>query len=261
MGAVANKYQPGVLDAMAFKAGNDIMLFSQDVATGKKLIQQAIDKGEISQQRVEESVKKILLTKYFLGLKQYTPKNSVNITTDINNNSHKTLVQNLYSNAITLIKDKKDLLPIAQKETVYYVPLEEAPYQTFANKLSENFNVIIKKASEIKSIPNHSKVLVGFHKDNSSAYKPFKISEASKQVLNNLTKKNKVVLSVFGSPYALRDINLDKISTVLVAYENNEDSMNATAEALAGKTTIHGRLPVLVNEKLPAGMGIDLEKK
>lgn len=64
MGAVANKFKAGELDALAFKAGNDIMLFSQDVATGKKLIQQAIDKGEISQTRVEESVKKILLTKY-----------------------------------------------------------------------------------------------------------------------------------------------------------------------------------------------------
>lgn len=65
MAAVASKYKPGELDALAFKAGNDIMLFSQDVATGKKLIQKAIDNGEISQARVEESVKKILLTKYF----------------------------------------------------------------------------------------------------------------------------------------------------------------------------------------------------
>ena len=64
MGAVANKFKAGELDAMAFKAGNDIMLFSQDVATGKKLIQKAIDNGEIQQNRVEESVKKILLTKY-----------------------------------------------------------------------------------------------------------------------------------------------------------------------------------------------------
>lgn len=261
MGAVANKYQPGVLDAMAFKAGNDIMLFSQDVATGKKLIQQAIDKGEIPQQRVEESVKKILLTKYFLGLKQFNPKNPTNVVSDINNDSHKTLAQNLYSNAITLLKNKKELLPLSQKETIYYVPLEEAPYQTFANKLLENFNVVIKKSSEIKSIPAHSKVLVGFHKDNSTAYKSFKISESSKQILSTLSKKNKVILSVFGSPYALKDINIDKVSTVLVAYENNDDSMTATAGALAGKTTINGRLPVLVNNKLPAGMGIDIEKK
>ncbi|KAF5275463.1 hypothetical protein FQA39_LY18644 [Lamprigera yunnana] len=36
---VANKYKPGELDAMAFKAGNDIMLISQGVSEGKKLIQ------------------------------------------------------------------------------------------------------------------------------------------------------------------------------------------------------------------------------
>ncbi len=74
MGAVANKYKPGELDAMAFKAGNDIMLFSQESPKEKKLIQKAIDTKEIPQSRVEESVKKILLTKYFLGLTQYSPK-------------------------------------------------------------------------------------------------------------------------------------------------------------------------------------------
>ncbi|WP_347219962.1 glycoside hydrolase family 3 N-terminal domain-containing protein, partial [Chryseobacterium sp.] len=56
MGAVANKYKPGELDALAFKAGNDIMLFSQGVSEGKKLIQKAIDSKEISHSRVEESV-------------------------------------------------------------------------------------------------------------------------------------------------------------------------------------------------------------
>ena len=63
MGAVAKKYPAGELDALAFKAGNDIMLFSQAVSEGKKLIQKAIDSGEIPQQRVEESVKKVLLYK------------------------------------------------------------------------------------------------------------------------------------------------------------------------------------------------------
>jgi hypothetical protein len=47
----------------------------------------------------------------------------------------------------------------------------------------------------------------------------------------------------------------------LVSYENNDDSMNATANALNGKTKISGRLPVLVNDKLKPGMGIDLKAK
>jgi beta-glucosidase-like glycosyl hydrolase len=255
MGAVANKYKPGELDAMAFKAGNDIMLFSQGVSEGKKLIQKAIDNKEISQSRVEESVKKILLTKYFLGLTQYSPKNPENINTDLNNDSHKTLVQNLYSNALTLLKDEKKLLPLSGKQ-VYYIPLEEAPYQTFANRMGSN--VIIKKASEINTIPTGSTVIVGFHKDNSTAYKPYKISAESKKVLSDLTRNQNVILNVFGSAYALKDIDLSKISTVLVSYENNDDSMNATADALNGKSKIWGRLPVLVNDQLKAGMGMDL---
>ncbi|MCL8536690.1 glycoside hydrolase family 3 protein [Chryseobacterium gallinarum] len=254
MGAVANKYKPGELDAMAFKAGNDIMLFSQGVSEGKKLIQKAIDKGEIPQSRVEESVKKILLTKYFLGLTQYTPKNPENINADLNNDSHKALVQNLYSNALTLLKDDKKLLPITGKQ-VYYIPLEEAPYQTFANRLGAN--VIIKKAAEINTIPAGSTVIVGFHKDNSTAYKPYNISTESKKVLADLTKNQNVILTVFGSAYALKDIDISNVSTVLVAYENNDDSMNATADALNGKTKIWGKLPVLVNDQLKAGMGID----
>lgn len=254
MGAVANKYKPGELDALAFKAGNDIMLFSQGVAEGKKLIQKAIDNGEIPQSRVEESVKKILLTKYFLGLDKYTPKNPENINADLNNESHKILVTNLYSEAITLLKDEKKLLPLSGKQT-YYVPLEEASYQTFANLLGSN--IIIKKADEINSIPANSTVIVGFHKDNSTAYKPYKISAESKKVLADLTKNQNVILNVFGSPYALRDIDISKVSTVLVSYENNDDSMTATAHALTGKRKISGRLPVLVNDKLKAGMGID----
>ncbi|MDW9383036.1 glycoside hydrolase family 3 protein [Chryseobacterium sp. JV558] len=255
MGAVANKYKPGELDAMAFKAGNDIMLFSQGVSEGKKLIQKAIDKGEIPQSRVEESVKKILLTKYFLGLTQYTPKNPENINTDLNNNSHIQLVQNLYSNALTLLKDEKKLLPLTGKQ-IYYVPLEEAPYQTFASRLGNN--VIIKKAGEINTIPAGSTVIVGFHKDNSTAYKPYKVSAESKQLLSDLTKNQNVILNVFGSAYALKDIDISKVSTVLVSYENNDDSMNAAADALNGKTKIWGKLPVLVNDQLKPGMGIDL---
>lgn len=259
MGAVANKYKPGELDALAFKAGNDIMLFSQGVSEGKKLIQKAIDKGEISQSRVEESVKKILLTKYFLGLNQYTPKNPENVNYDLNNDSHTKLVQNLYSNALTLLKDEKKLLPLNYNSTYYYIPLEEAPYQTFENRLKLDVKVIIKKPSEINTIPANSTVIVGFHKDNSTAYKPYKISAESKKILADLTKNQNVILNVFGSAYALKDIDISKVSTVLVSYENNDDSMTATADAFRGKTIIPGKLPVLVNDELKPGMGITLD--
>ncbi len=260
MGAVAKRFKPGELDALAFKAGNDIMLFSEGVKEGKRLIQLAIDNKEISQNRVEESVKKILLTKYFLGLTKYTPKNPVNINSDLNNEKHVKIVQKMYENALTLLKDEQKLLPLNCKETYYYVPLEEAPFQTFAEHLNLQTTVIIKKASEISSIPANSKVIVGFHKDNSTAYKPYKISDSSKKILADLSKNQQIILNIFGSPYALKDIDIIKISTVLVSYENNIDSMIATAKGLTGQTKVSGRLPVLVNENLKYGMGINLEK-
>ncbi len=258
MGAVANKYKAGELDALAFKAGNDIMLFSQDVATGKKLIQDAIERGEISPNRLEESVKKILLTKYYLGLQNYQPRDPKNINEDINNESHQKIVEKMYANALTLLKDDQKMLPLACDETYYYVPLEEATFTTFLQELNLNATVVPKKASEIATIPANSKVIIGLHKDNSTAYKPYKISAESKKIVNDLSKNHKVLLNVFGSAYALKDIDISKISTVLVSYENNDDSMKATAKGLVGKTRIWGKLPVLVNENLKAGSGIEL---
>lgn len=260
MGAVVNKYQAGELDALAFKAGNDIMLFSQGVSEGKKLIQKAIDKGEISQDRVEESVKKILLTKYYLGLTKYENKDPKNINQDINNASHKEIGQKLYSAALTLLKDDKKLLPLHCKENYYYVPLEEAPFEAFSKELNLGTTVIVKNSNELSTIPANAKVIIGLHKDNSTAYKPYKISDASKKIIKDLSKTNDIILNIFGSPYALLDLDLKGVSTVLVSYENNEDSMISTAKSLLGKNTINGKLPVLVNDQLPYGSGLTLEK-
>ena len=257
MNAVAKKFPAGELDLRAFKAGNDIMLFSQDVPNGKALIKVAIEKGEITENRLAESVKKILKTKYLLGLQNLKSINSENINEDLNNVSHAELSEKLYSNAITLLKDEKNLLPLSCSETYYYLPLEEAPFQTFVENLNLGTTVKLISKNEIAQIPENSTVIVGFHKDNSTAYKPYKISQESKDILAELSKKQNVILDVFGSPYALKDVDISKISTVLVSYENNDLSMKASAKALLGKTKIHGKLPVIVNENLKAGSGIE----
>lgn len=257
MNAVAKKFPAGELDLRAFKAGNDIMLFSQDVPNGKALIKSALEKGEISENRLAESVKKILKTKYLLGLQNLKSINSENIKEDLNNTSHAELSEKLYTNAITLLKDEKNLLPLSCSETYYYLPLEEAPFQNFVDHLNLGTTVKVISKTEIAQIPENSTVIVGFHKDNSTAYKSYKISQESKNILAELSKKQNVILDVFGSPYALKDVDISKISTVLVSYENNDLSMKASAKALLGKTKISGKLPVIVNENLKAGSGIE----
>ena len=257
MNAIAKKFSPGEIDLRAFKAGNDIMLFSQDVPSGKALIKSAFEKGEISENRLAESVKKILKTKFLLGLQDLKPINPENINVDLNNTSHAEISEKLYANAITLLKDEKNLLPLSCSKTYYYLPLEEAPFQTFVENLNFGTTINLISKEEISQIPENSTVIVGFHKDNSTAYKPYKISQNSKDILTELSKKQNVILDVFGSPYALKDIDIASISTILVSYENNDLSMKASAKALLGKTKISGKLPVIVNENLKAGTGIE----
>lgn len=260
MNAVAKKYPAGELDLRAFKAGNDVLLFSQDVLTGKKLIKEAIQKGEISEKRLEESVKKILKTKYLLGLQNLRPLSSEGINNVLNNDSHAKISEKLYANALTLLKDEKQLFPLREKE-VYYLPLEEASHEAFLQELSKEIKVKKISFKEIQSIPENAVVIIGLHKDNSTAYKPYKISWESKRLINQVKSRNKVILNVFGSPYALQDVDISGISSVLVSYENNPLSMKATAEAYLGKQKINGRLPVVVNEQIKYGMGIDVPKQ
>lgn len=260
MNAVAKKYPAGELDLRAFKAGNDVLLFSQDVPTGKKLIKEAIQKGEISEKRLEESVKKILKTKYLLGLQNLRLLSSEGINNVLNNDSHAKISEKLYANALTLLKDEKQLFPLREKE-VYYLPLEEDSHEAFLQELSKEIKVKKISFKEILSIPENAVVIIGLHKDNSTAYKPYKISWESKRLINQVKSRNKVILNVFGSPYALQDVDISGISSVLVSYENNPLSMKATAEAYLGKQKINGRLPVVVNEQIKYGMGIDVPKQ
>ena len=260
MNAVAKKYPAGEFDLRAFKEGNDVLLFSQDVPTGKKLIKEAIQKGEISEKRLEESVKKILKTKYLLGLQNLRPLSSEGINNVLNNDSHAKISEKLYANALTLLKDEKQLFPLREKE-VYYLPLEEAPHEAFLQELSKEIKVKKISFKEIQSIPENVVVIIGLHKDNSTAYKPYRVSWESKRLINQVKSRNKVILNVFGSPYALQDVDISGISSVLVSYENNPLSMKATAEAYLGKQKINGRLPVVVNEQIKYGMGIDVPKQ
>ena len=256
MNAVASRFSPGELDALAFQAGNDIMLFSQDVKTGKKIIAEKLQSGEIPRRRVKESVLKILKTKYLLGLTHWKPSKPENILQDINTPKHAQLSEKIYSNAATLLQKKNQILPLQSSEKYYYLALEEGPSDTFFEAVQLGANISRISAADLPTLPTGSTVIIGLHKDNSSAYKPYIISEASKKILSDVAKIHPTVVCVFGSPYALRDIDITPFSAVVVGYENNPDAHRAISKLLQGNGIFRGALPVEVNDKLKFGMGI-----
>lgn len=63
MGAVSNLYTADELAVMAIKAGNDILLMPADLKLAVDGIRKAVESGEINEERINESVRKILEVK------------------------------------------------------------------------------------------------------------------------------------------------------------------------------------------------------
>ena len=109
MSGVTKNRIPGEVDYQAFMAGNDILLFSQDVSAAVKKISDAIENGTITEERLEESVKKILKAKYFVGLNKTRTISAENITTDLN--QYTSSIRSLVAKeATTLLSDQYNIL-------------------------------------------------------------------------------------------------------------------------------------------------------
>lgn len=264
MAGVANQYSPGIVDLMAFEAGNDILLFSQNVKTAKQKILEKMESGEITEERLAESVKKILMAKYLVGLHEYKPLESKNIIEDLNKIEYAQTTYRLYNEAMTLVKNENNLLPIKDLNNVKmaFVPLEESDHKYFHECL--NFHIPVdlievKSAAQVAKLKDYDYVIIGLHKSNETAYKSFKISNNSKQIIQAISAQNPTILSLFGSPYGLMDIDLSNIQSVLVMYQNLKDTHAVAAGAIFGATEINGMLPVDINDKLKFGISIPTE--
>ena len=118
-------------------------------------------------------------------------------------------------------------------------------------------------------------ILAATTQDDDAKNQVYNVAVGDRTTLNDLFDAIKIALNENGMPYikepVYRDFragdvrhsqaDISKISTVLVSYENNDDAMKATANGLLGQTKISGRLPVLVNDQLKFGIGMDVEAK
>src|SRR5690625_3925614 len=261
MAGVSNQYAPGTVDLMAFEAGNDILLFSQDVKTAKSKIIEKIQSGEIDESRLEESVKKILMAKYLVGLNQPKILDSKNVMKDLNKVQYAQTSYQLYKEAATLLENKNNLLPIKDLSDlkIAYVPLEEGDFQYFHECL--NFHlpidlIEIKSVNQISRLNEYDIVIVGLHKSNETVYKSYRISNSSQQILKSIAAQNQTILSLFASPYALKNLDLEDVNSVLVFYQNLKDTHAIAANVIFGVSEIQGFLPVDVNEKFKFGTSI-----
>ena len=263
MKGAANYSNSAEINLAAIQAGNDVLLIPQDIPESVSLIKKSIETGVLSVDRIEESVRKILLAKYKVGLHLYKPIDTLNLINDLNRLEDDVLHRELVKNSMTIIKNDKKILPVRDLKKY-----EKIAYVAMGDDDGDLFLETLRKYSKIQKVSNNNLnelidtledfdlVIVGFHKSNAHPWKSFDFSNKELVWLHEISRKNKTILSVFASPYSLLNIkSFNNLEGILVAYQNSEIAQNIAAQTIFGALEAHGKLPVSIKDEFPLGTG------
>ena len=127
----------------AIKAGNDVVLVPPDLEGAYKGILEAVQRGEISKERIDESVLKILRVKASLGLYRQRLIDLAAVTREVTRPESVALAQRVADNAITLVRDNNQVLPLQRTSSTLHASQIVAPPGTGTPKASSEAAVII----------------------------------------------------------------------------------------------------------------------
>lgn len=264
MKAVTTWYRKGDRELMALLAGNDVLLFPEDVPAAFYRIKQALQDGELDWQRVEYSVRKILLAKYQAGLDAYLPVETDSLTEDLNSVEKQQLIFELYQSSIVMLNNKKRLIPFRQpdKGSMAVLSINDSADGLFA-KTCSNYRKVDRFAINIRSISwaisdslfeqlrHYHTVTVGLHEINNRPRSNYGYTEPILSLLNRLDSSGRLVVVLLGVSYAAGP--LANLSTIVCLNQDNEFTRSLGASAIFGAVGSSGVLPVTAGT-LPLGL-------
>jgi len=271
MKSVTKYYRPGEVDALALIAGNDVLLYSENVPTAIEKIKDAITSGKLSQAEVDYRVRKVLHAKYWAGLNQYKPTETKNLLHDLHRPSSSVVQQQLYENAVTVVNNREYLLPFRNLDTVSFAAV------SIGGGFNNEFTKTLERYAPIKSftvpgrtapdsvfallekqLQQYEVVIVSIHDINNTPVNHYGISAGARRFIQNLqaNPKLKVVLAVMGNAYSLQFF--EKSNWLVCGYEDNNIARTVVPQILFGALPAKGRLPVSATATLKAGTGLDM---
>lgn len=264
MKGVAKTNAPGEVDLKALLAGNDILLYSQDVPKAKAIIKRAVEDGVIEEAEINRRVRKVLKAKYWAGLNHYKPVTTKGLIERLNTPKAKVVTEELYADAITVATNKDDLIPFKQLDLKSFASLsigdEGVQFQKYLSKYTHFEHFSIRKAADqtthyntMKKLEDFDVVVVGLMGVTNSPSRKFGIAPADVELLKDLSKRQKVVVVLFGNSYAAQ--YLEGLDNVVFAYENNNITQELAPQILFGGRSARGILPVSVSEQYIQGVG------
>jgi beta-glucosidase-like glycosyl hydrolase/CubicO group peptidase (beta-lactamase class C family) len=264
MKGVANFSKPGEVDLKALLAGNDVLLYSQDVPKAKALIKDAVARGLIKESEINRRVMKILKAKYWAGLDKYKPIDTYKIAERLNTPKTAEVIEKLYAESITVASNKGDLLPFQNLDLRKFASLTIGDDGKVFNQYLKNYTqvdhfTVQKAAGEsahynlIKQLEDYDVIVVGLMGVTNSPQRAFGIAPGDIQLIRTLEKRQKVVTVLFGNAYGAKA--LEGMGNVVLAYENSSETQKLVPQVLFGGRSSQGILPVTVSGQYSHGVG------
>src|SRR5690606_12605035 len=209
MKGVSNLYKPGEVDLLALLAGNDILLYAEDVPKSKALILEAVAQGKISREEIDKRVKKILKAKFWSGLDQPKKIDTNRLVERINSFKTKALIEKLYAAAITITANENNFLPLKNLDLLKMASVtlgnEGTEFKNYLDKyhkfthytIGENNGEISHQALE-EDLKDFNTVVVGIMGVSNNPKKNYGIRQKDIDFIKRLNEKYNVVTVLFG---------------------------------------------------------------
>lgn len=260
MKAVTNYYSTSESCVKAFKAGNDILLMPSNIRDGINAIYDAVVKRDITETRLNESVRKILSAKRWLKLDKEKFRNKV-LPKRIRIEEHYKLSYSIAEESIVAFNIVEKLIPfdstnytktllvdITNRKTIsdphfsqiYSKNFSRYSSVTLTNESNNNdyqFTLDIAKDCEMIVIASY------FYTRNDINGKS--LSDIQLKFIEKLLSFNKKVIFIsFENPYIL--LNFPSIRNYICTFSNSKASQRAALNFLSGLIEAKGKLPVTI---------------
>jgi len=277
MYSITKNYSSRDAALLAFEAGNDCLLYPESEADSYNAILDAYKSGRISIDRINYSVKKILLAKRWAGLDKTKFVDIKTTKKNIGRWDYQATAKMIAEESITLVRNEENVIPIIQDLSKKYSHLaivdndNTSTAEKFSSYLTERLSDLKSFYANssfeskgisgmIDSLSNSDLVILSVYVRVRDMKGNLNLSEAQDGLIRRIQElKKPVVLLSHGNPYLLA--RYPEVSAYLCNYGDNFPSEKALAPALFGEQNIAGRLPVSIpNTQYSYGTSITYEK-
>lgn len=277
MSGVTKNFETGDIAVRALLAGADMLLMSEDPWTARSAILNAVREGRITEARIDESVMRVLRAKEWLGLQDSRLVDVEQVSRQVGTVENRVVSEHIARESLTLLRNEGGLLPfVGEPRRILTVTLsdsdDEEIGQFFTGQLRMfgGRNVITARTitpgagqdqivAVLNEVSRHDVVVIPAFVYVRAWTGRISLAPEQQELIGQIVRSGKpVVLISFGNPYIVTGIELP--DSYLAAYSGSEASQKAVAQALFGKSPVHGRLPIAIPGLYAFGQGMDLEQ-